>query len=105
VDYFWSAALFRRFLFFLGSRERKKEAEERRTPKKGPRTMDALRDVLEQVRSGQLSVEMAWQRLRPTTAEADLGFAHVDLHRQQRCGFPEVIFCEGKTCAWVEEVV
>jgi NCAIR mutase (PurE)-related protein len=29
----------------------------------------------------------------------------VDLHRRQRCGFPEVIFCEGKTCAWVEGVV
>jgi NCAIR mutase (PurE)-related protein len=29
----------------------------------------------------------------------------VDLHRRQRCGFPEVIFCEGKTCEWVEGVV
>jgi NCAIR mutase (PurE)-related protein len=27
------------------------------------------------------------------------------LHRRERCGFPEVIFCEGKTCAWVEGVV
>ena len=31
--------------------------------------------------------------------------AHVDLHRRQRCGFPEVIFCEGKTPEWVEGVV
>ena len=36
---------------------------------------------------------------------ADLGFATVDLHRRERCGFPEVIFCQGKTCAWVEGVV
>ena len=36
---------------------------------------------------------------------ADLGFAQVDLHRARRCGFPEVIFCEGKTCAHVEGVV
>lgn len=28
---------------------------------------------------------------------ADLGFAQVDLHRGLRNGFPEVIFCEGKT--------
>ena len=35
---------------------------------------------------------------------ADLGFAQVDLHRRQRCGFPEVIFCEGKTPEWVEGV-
>ncbi len=38
-------------------------------------------------------------------AVADLGFAHVDLQRRQRCGFPEVIFCEGKTCDWIEGVV
>ncbi len=27
----------------------------------------------------------------------DLGYAKVDLHREKRKGFPEVIFCEGKT--------
>jgi NCAIR mutase (PurE)-related protein len=27
---------------------------------------------------------------------SDLGFARVDTHRALRCGFPEVIFCEGK---------
>ena len=37
--------------------------------------------------------------------EADLGYAHVDLHRKDRCGFPEVIYCEGKTKEWVEGVV
>ena len=37
--------------------------------------------------------------------DADLGYAHVDLHRKERCGFPEVIFCEGKTKEWVEGVV
>ncbi|PWT80420.1 MAG: 1-(5-phosphoribosyl)-5-amino-4-imidazole-carboxylate carboxylase [Acidobacteria bacterium] len=36
---------------------------------------------------------------------ADLGYAQVDLQRQQRCGFPEVIFAEGKTCAHLEGVV
>jgi NCAIR mutase (PurE)-related protein len=27
----------------------------------------------------------------------DLGFAHIDHHRQIRRGFPEVIYCPGKT--------
>jgi pyridinium-3,5-biscarboxylic acid mononucleotide synthase len=62
-----------------------------------------LRNLLEQVRAGGLSVDAAVGRLTPAVAE--LGFANVDLHRQQRCGFPEVIFCEGKTPAWVEAVV
>src|SRR5438445_862578 len=61
-----------------------------------------LRELLEQVRAGGLSIDAALGRLAPV---ADLGFAHVDLHRRQRCGFPEVIFCEGKTPAWVEGVV
>jgi NCAIR mutase (PurE)-related protein len=63
-----------------------------------------LREVLEQIRTGQLTVEAAFQQLS-TVPLADLGYAHVDLHRRERCGFPEVIFCEGKTSEWVEGVV
>ncbi len=63
-----------------------------------------LRRLLEEVRSGRLGVEAAVERLNEP-AVADLGFAHVDLHRRERCGFPEVIFCEGKTAEWVEAVV
>src|SRR5438067_4034942 len=65
---------------------------------------EELKDLLEQVRSGRTSVEAAVQRLGGQ-AVADLGYAHVDLQRRQRCGFPEVIFCEGKTSEWVAEVV
>jgi NCAIR mutase (PurE)-related protein len=34
-----------------------------------------------------------------------LPFATVDLERRDRCGFPEVIFCEGKTSEWVVGVI
>jgi NCAIR mutase (PurE)-related protein len=63
-----------------------------------------LRELLEQVRGGNLDIAAALARLGNPPA-VDLGFAHVDLHRHQRCGFPEVIFCEGKTCEWVHGVV
>jgi NCAIR mutase (PurE)-related protein len=63
-----------------------------------------LREVLEQVQAGNLTATEALQRLG-NHGVADLGFAHVDLHRRERCGFPEVIFCEGKTCEWVAGVV
>src|SRR5207248_1546213 len=56
------------------------------------------------IRAGQLSIDAALQHLSNAPL-ADLGYAHVDLHRRERCGFPEVIFCEGKTSAWVEGVV
>ena len=55
-----------------------------------------IRQLLEQVRSGELPVEAASARLRSLPFE-DLGFARVDHHRAMRCGFPEVIFCTGKT--------
>src|SRR5258708_30408358 len=62
-----------------------------------------LRELLEQVRAGGLGIEAALEKLG-TPGVADLGYAHVDLHRQVRCGFPEVIFCEGKTPDWIEGV-
>ncbi len=34
-------------------------------------------------------------------ASSDLGFANIDLQRQNRCGFPEVVLAEGKTCDWL----
>jgi pyridinium-3,5-biscarboxylic acid mononucleotide synthase len=64
-----------------------------------------LRKLLEQVRTLQLPVDAAVEQLQAAAPEADLGFAHVDLDRRERCGFPEVIFCEGKTSEWVEAVV
>ncbi len=68
-------------------------------------TGDTLRGLLEQVRDGRLDVDSAQQRLGEPAPVADLGYAQVDLQRRQRCGFPEVIFCEGKTPPWVEGVV
>lgn len=66
--------------------------------------MDAgsLRDVLDEVRRGNLGVDDALAKLGGV---ADIGFAHVDLDRHRRCGYPEVIFCQGKTGEWIEGVV
>jgi NCAIR mutase (PurE)-related protein len=57
---------------------------------------EQLRQLLEQVRGGQVGIEAALEKLRSLPFE-DLGFARVDHHRQLRRGFPEVIFCPGKT--------
>lgn len=62
-----------------------------------------LRDVLEQVRRGTLTVTEAAGQLAALPV-GDLGYAQVDLDRKRRCGFPEVIFCEGKTPEWAEGV-
>ena len=52
--------------------------------------------MLEQVKNDELSIDQAVEKLRHLPFE-DLGFACIDHHRQIRRGFPEVIFCPGKT--------
>jgi NCAIR mutase (PurE)-related protein len=54
-----------------------------------------LSELLENVRSGRLSIIKAMARLRQLPFE-DLGFAKVDHHRGVRQGFPEVVLGEGK---------
>jgi NCAIR mutase (PurE)-related protein len=61
---------------------------------------EALRQLLEGVSAGQVSVEDAVARLRTLPYE-NLGFARVDHHRALRGGAPEAIFCQGKTPAQV----
>src|SRR5438128_1200244 len=63
-----------------------------------------MRELLELVRTGTLTVPAALAHLE-SGAVADLGYAHVDLHRRTRCGFPEVIYCQGKASGWIEGVV
>jgi NCAIR mutase (PurE)-related protein len=62
-----------------------------------------LRQMLEELASGGRTVESALEALRGPHIE-DMGFARVDLHRSVRCGFPEVIFCEGKTPEQVRRI-
>ena len=55
-----------------------------------------LKSLLEQVRSGDVEIDLALDRLKHMPFE-DLGFAKVDHHRALRHGMPEVVFGKGKT--------
>jgi hypothetical protein len=57
---------------------------------------EALRSLLQAVHSGELDIDAALARLKRLPFE-DLDFAKIDHHRHLRCGFPEVIYCEGKS--------
>ena len=61
------------------------------------------REILEQVKSGTMSVEEAEGHFRRQPFE-DLGFAKLDMHRKIRSGFPEVIFCKGKPDAFLVSI-
>lgn len=53
------------------------------------------REILEQVKSGQMSVNDAESFFRRQPFE-ELGYARLDTHRKVRSGFAEVVFCSGK---------
>jgi hypothetical protein len=57
---------------------------------------EQLKELLEKIKAGKISVDDAIGKLRHLPFE-DLGFARIDHHRQLRRGFPETIYCPGKT--------
>lgn len=62
-----------------------------------------LKELLAQVADGSLDVAEALERLKVFPFE-DVGFAKIDHHRALRRGFPEVIFCEGKTSEQIARI-
>jgi pyridinium-3,5-biscarboxylic acid mononucleotide synthase len=63
-----------------------------------------LQMILGQVRERSLSVEAAMAEFRNLPYE-DLGFARIDHHRALRTGWPEVVFCEGKTTSQAVTII
>ena len=53
------------------------------------------KEILEKVKSGELSVEEA-EKLFHLETYKDLGYAKLDTNREKRTGFPEVVYCAGK---------
>ena len=65
-----------------------------------------LKQLLDAVRDGRrASATEAARRIRTQPFQDAGGFAKVDLHRASRCGFPEVIFGQGKTAAQIEAIL
>jgi pyridinium-3,5-biscarboxylic acid mononucleotide synthase len=64
-----------------------------------------LKLLLEEVSLGTLSPGQALDRLRTLPYENVGGFAHLDLHRALRTGFPEVVFGQSKTPDQVLQIV
>jgi hypothetical protein len=60
--------------------------------------------LLNDVKNGETTVDKALEVLKnfPYT---DLGFARIDHHREMRTGYPEIIYCAGKSVEQVKEIV
>lgn len=58
--------------------------------------MNNLKELFEQYKNGQISYEEAETQIKMLPYK-DIDFAKIDHHRKLRHGFPEVVFCPGKT--------
>lgn len=65
---------------------------------------EKFRELLKQVRSGEIELDEAIHRFRKFPFE-DLGYAKIDCHRALRTGVPEVVFCQGKSLSQVQGIV
>lgn len=65
---------------------------------------DFLKKLLEDVKDDKVSIDDALFELKKLPFE-DLGFAKIDNHRALRVGYPEVIYCEGKSIDHIKKIV
>ncbi|WP_371375169.1 nickel pincer cofactor biosynthesis protein LarB [Sporomusa aerivorans] len=65
---------------------------------------DNIRGMLESFREGAISLEQVLGFLKSFAYE-DIEFAKIDHHRAVRQGFPEVVFCQGKTIPQVATIM
>lgn len=65
---------------------------------------EKLRVLLEALQDGEMTVGEAMESFRRLPFE-DLGFAKLDTHRSIRRGFPEVVYCPGKTPVQVASIL
>ena len=63
-----------------------------------------IKTLLEQVKNAEISIDEAAETLKDLPYK-EMGFANIDNHRALRTGYPEVIFCQGKTPAQIRDIM
>lgn len=63
-----------------------------------------IKHLLKLVKDSEIEVDEALEKLEDLPFK-DLDFALIDNHRELRVGYPEVIYCQGKTVEQVREIV
>lgn len=64
---------------------------------------EGLKKILEDLSERRINTEEALEQLKYFPF-SDLGFARIDHHREIRTGYPEIVFCEGKTKEQVRDI-
>lgn len=64
-----------------------------------------LRNFLEKVKNNEISVEMAIEKIKELPFTEIGNYAKIDNHRALRNGYPEVIFCQGKSLEHINGII
>lgn len=67
------------------------------------RSEKILQEVLAKVRARRITTERATKILSGFPS-VELDFANIDCGRRLRCGFPEAVYCEGKTVGEIKSI-
>lgn len=65
---------------------------------------EEIKNLLESVKNNEIEIDRAMKIIEDLPYK-ELGFAKIDNHREIRVGYPEVIYCEGKTIEQVVKIV
>ena len=63
-----------------------------------------LEEILDSVAAGVIKPDEAIEKLRNLPFE-DIGYANLDHHRHLRTGYPETVFCQGKTSSQIAGIM
>jgi NCAIR mutase (PurE)-related protein len=65
---------------------------------------EEIKILLKNVKNGTLDIDSAMDKLRYLPFK-DIGHTMIDSHREFRSGYPEVIYCQGKTVTQVKDII
>jgi len=65
---------------------------------------EEILNLLQAFKDGSISGNAVVEKIKKVPYE-DIGFAKLDHHRTMRQGFPEVVFCQGKTIEQIVEIM
>jgi hypothetical protein len=63
-----------------------------------------MKKLLQDYKAGKVDLATVLEKLKSLPYE-DLGFAKIDTHRELRKGFPETLFCQGKTLPQIQTIL
>ena len=63
-----------------------------------------MKKILQDFKAGKIGLAKVLEKIKSLPYE-DLGFAKIDTHRSLRKGFPETVFCQGKTIPQILKIL